>query len=102
MDVLMRDYSGYQLVSVMTIIKYCHRLIVRTYWFHDISGDVMGPSLTGLEGLLRLPTGCGEQNMVKFAPNIFIMQYLSSTNQLTSNIKTKAIGFLRTGNPQNR
>ena len=58
----------------------------------------MGPSLSGLEGLLRLPTGCGEQNMVLFAPNIFVMQYLNSTNQLTNDIKTKAEGFLRTGN----
>lgn len=57
----------------------------------------MGPSLSGLEGLLRLPTGCGEQNMVKFAPNIYIMQYLKSTNQLTGSVGDKAKGFLRTG-----
>jgi hypothetical protein len=61
------------------------------------AGDLMGPSLTGLEGLLRLPTGCGEQNMVKFAPNIFIMQYLNSTRQLAGEIQDKAVGFLRTG-----
>ena len=58
----------------------------------------MGPSLSGLEGLLRLPTGCGEQNMVKFAPNIFVMQYLNSTKQLTDEVHNKAVGFLRTGN----
>ncbi|KAK3727995.1 hypothetical protein QZH41_015943 [Actinostola sp. cb2023] len=63
----------------------------------SVIGDLMGPSLTGLEGLLRLPTGCGEQNMVKFAPNIFIMQYLNITNQLTGDTQTKAVGFLRTG-----
>ena len=27
-------------------------------------GDVLGPALDGLDDLLRLPTGCGEQNMV--------------------------------------
>ncbi|KAK3727994.1 hypothetical protein QZH41_015942, partial [Actinostola sp. cb2023] len=63
----------------------------------SVIGDLMGPSLAGLEGLLRLPTGCGEQNMVKFAPNIFIMQYLNITNQLTGDTQTKAVGFLRTG-----
>ncbi|KAK3735720.1 hypothetical protein QZH41_010157, partial [Actinostola sp. cb2023] len=48
-------------------------------------------------GLLDLPVGCGEQNMVNFAPNIFIMQYLNSTNQNTDEIHTKAVvGFLRT------
>ncbi|KAK3727992.1 hypothetical protein QZH41_015940, partial [Actinostola sp. cb2023] len=61
------------------------------------SGDVMGPSLAGLEGLLDLPVGCGEQNMVNFAANIFVMQYLNSTNQTTDEIYTKAVGFLRTG-----
>jgi len=62
-----------------------------------LSGDVMGPSLTGLAGLLDLPVGCGEQNMVNFAPNIFVMQYLNSTNQNTDEIHTKAVDFLRTG-----
>lgn len=57
----------------------------------------MGPSLAGLESLLRLPTGCGEQNMLKFSPNIFIMDYLTSTNQLTDDVKDKALGFLKTG-----
>ncbi|EDO33393.1 predicted protein, partial [Nematostella vectensis] len=60
-------------------------------------GDLMGPSLSGLDGLLRLPTGCGEQNMVKFAPNIFVMQYLNSTRQMTDDVSTKAVGYLRTG-----
>lgn len=57
----------------------------------------MGPSLSGLEGLLKLPTGCGEQNMVKFAPNIYVMQYLNNTKQLKGDVKDKAVGFLRTG-----
>nr|BAJ05271.1 alpha-2-macroglobulin [Diadumene lineata] len=60
-------------------------------------GDLMGPSLSGLEGLLKLPTGCGEQNMVKFAPNIYVMQYLNATKQITEEVEDKAVGFLRTG-----
>lgn len=61
------------------------------------TGDVMGPSLSGLEKLLRLPTGCGEQNMLKFSPNIFVMDYLTATNQLNDEIKQKALNFLKTG-----
>ena len=57
----------------------------------------MGPSLSGLDSLLKLPTGCGEQNMLKFAPNIFVMQYLTATNQLNGEIKDKAVGFMKTG-----
>lgn len=30
----------------------------------DVIGDIMGPVLANLEGLVRMPYGCGEQNMV--------------------------------------
>jgi hypothetical protein len=57
----------------------------------------MGSALSDLDKLLTLPTGCGEQNMLKFAPNIYVMEYLLKTNQLTDKIKEKATGFLQTG-----
>uniref|UniRef100_UPI00398F19C1 alpha-2-macroglobulin-P n=1 Tax=Pristiophorus japonicus TaxID=55135 RepID=UPI00398F19C1 len=62
-----------------------------------VLGDIMGSAMENLDGLLRLPTGCGEQNMVKFAPNIYIQRYLEQTHQLTSKIQSKATGFLKTG-----
>ncbi len=60
-------------------------------------GDLMGPALSGLDHLVRLPTGCGEQNMLNFAPNIFILQYLTHTKQLTPAIETKTLEYMRTG-----
>lgn len=57
----------------------------------------MGPALSSLDELLRLPVGCGEQNMILFAPNIYVLEYLSNTDQLTSSVRDKAIGFMRTG-----
>ncbi|KAM6309766.1 alpha-2-macroglobulin-like protein 1 [Podargus strigoides] len=63
----------------------------------SVIGDIMGPALQNLDRLLELPFGCGEQNMVQFAPNIFILQYLNKTKQLDSEIKDKALKFLRTG-----
>lgn len=57
----------------------------------------MGPSLQGLDSLLRLPTGCGEQTMLSFAPNIYVLQYLTSTDQLTPEMNEKALGFLTKG-----
>ena len=60
-------------------------------------GDVMGTSLSGLDKLLAIPTGCGEQNMIKFAPNIFVLQYLESTNQAAPSITNKALGYMRIG-----
>ncbi|NXF85607.1 A2ML1 protein, partial [Eubucco bourcierii] len=60
-------------------------------------GDIMGPALQNLDRLLQMPFGCGEQNMVQFAPNIFILQYLNKTKQLNTEIEDKALEFLRKG-----
>ncbi|XP_010179781.1 PREDICTED: alpha-2-macroglobulin-like protein 1, partial [Mesitornis unicolor] len=63
----------------------------------SVIGDIMGPALQNLDRLLELPFGCGEQNMVQFAPNIFILQYLNKTKQLDPEIEAKALKFLKTG-----
>ncbi|NWT28572.1 A2ML1 protein, partial [Cardinalis cardinalis] len=63
----------------------------------SVIGDIMGPALQNLDQLLSMPFGCGEQNMVQFAPNIFILQYLNKTKQLNPEIKAKALTFLTTG-----
>lgn len=57
----------------------------------------MGRALKNLDGLLRMPHGCGEQNMALLAPNIYILQYLETTKQLTPAVREKAVGFLRSG-----
>ncbi len=62
-----------------------------------ISGDIMGSVLTNLDSILKMPTGCGEQNMIKFAPNIYVLDYLTNTNQLTTEIEDKALEYLRIG-----
>ncbi|NXB72750.1 A2ML1 protein, partial [Donacobius atricapilla] len=63
----------------------------------SVIGDIMGPALQNLDQLLSMPFGCGEQNMVQFAPNIFILQYLNKTKQLNPEIKDKALRFLTIG-----
>ncbi|KAG9469673.1 hypothetical protein GDO78_019950 [Eleutherodactylus coqui] len=63
----------------------------------SVIGDLMGTAMQNLDQLLAMPYGCGEQNMVLFAPNIFILQYLEKTNQLNSEIKNKATKFLESG-----
>lgn len=57
----------------------------------------MGRALKNLDGLLRMPYGCGEQNMALLAPNIYILQYLEKTKQLTPAVREKAVEFLRSG-----
>ncbi|KAB7500273.1 Ovostatin-like protein [Armadillidium nasatum] len=65
--------------------------------FVAVVGDLMGPTLDNLGDLVKMPYGCGEQNMINFAPNIFVMQYLDSTDQNTEVIAAKAIGFMKAG-----
>ncbi|XP_014459063.1 alpha-2-macroglobulin-like protein 1 [Alligator mississippiensis] len=62
-----------------------------------VLGDMMGTALQNIDHLLAMPYGCGEQNMVRFAPNIYIQQYLEKSGQLTPEIRDKAQGFLRSG-----
>ncbi|KAM6093788.1 alpha-2-macroglobulin-like protein 1 [Chlamydotis macqueenii] len=65
--------------------------------FISISGDLMGMALQNLDRLVKMPLGCGEQNMVLFAPIVYILQYLEKTRQLTPEIKERATGFLHNG-----
>uniref|UniRef100_A0A669D255 Alpha-2-macroglobulin domain-containing protein n=1 Tax=Oreochromis niloticus TaxID=8128 RepID=A0A669D255_ORENI len=65
--------------------------------FVSVLGDILGRALKNLDGLLRMPYGCGEQNMALLAPNIYILQYLKGTQQLTPAIMEKATNFLTSG-----
>ncbi|XP_059169319.1 CD109 antigen-like isoform X2 [Physella acuta] len=60
-------------------------------------GDLMGPTIAGLDSLLQMPTGCGEQTMLGLAPDVYVTDYLESVNQLNGDVKTKAIGFMESG-----
>ena len=59
----------------------------------------MGPVAKNLDNLLRLPTGCGEQTMTSFAPDVFVYNYLENTNQLTTEVKEKALMYMQKGIP---
>ncbi|XP_045580457.1 alpha-2-macroglobulin isoform X1 [Salmo salar] len=63
----------------------------------SVLGDVLGRALKNLDGLLQMPYGCGEQNMALLAPNIYILEYLRNTDQLTPAIRDKANKFLTSG-----
>ncbi|KAK1802118.1 hypothetical protein P4O66_004459 [Electrophorus voltai] len=62
--------------------------------FISVPGDLMGRALQNLDNLLAMPYGCSEQNMLLFAPKIFILGYLESSGQLTPAIRSKATSFL--------
>ncbi|XP_036269992.1 CD109 antigen [Pipistrellus kuhlii] len=62
-----------------------------------VVGDILGPSIHGLTSLIQMPYGCGEQNMISFAPNIYVLDYLTKKKQLTESLKEKALSFMRQG-----
>ncbi|XP_078262106.1 CD109 antigen-like [Rhinoraja longicauda] len=62
-----------------------------------VIGDILGPSINGLEDLLQMPYGCGEQNMIRFAPNIYILQYLTAVNHVTEEMEAKAMSYMIQG-----
>uniref|UniRef100_A0A8C1EJF4 CD109 molecule n=1 Tax=Cyprinus carpio carpio TaxID=630221 RepID=A0A8C1EJF4_CYPCA len=57
-------------------------------------GDILGPSIDNLDSLVEMPYGCGEQNMIHFAPNIYVLQYMRSTKQSDEQTRNKAMSSM--------
>ena len=53
--------------------------------------------INNVGSLIQMPYGCGEQNMVKFVPNIFVLEYLKQTGQGTIEQKANALKFMKKG-----
>lgn len=53
--------------------------------------------MNGLETLVSMPHGCGEQLMVSTAPNVFILKSLRSTGLLTKETEDKCKKYLLAG-----
>ena len=62
-----------------------------------ITGSYLSQTLEGLENLLRMPFGCGEQNMILLAPNVFVARYLQETGQLKPEVMARAEHLMTTG-----
>ncbi|MFC1946524.1 alpha-2-macroglobulin family protein [Chloroflexota bacterium] len=67
----------------------------RTYI--TFTSSYLTQTIDGLEGLLQMPFGCGEQNMIVFAPDVFITKYLRESGQLKPEIMAKAEKLMITG-----
>nr|KAG5706244.1 hypothetical protein BaRGS_019571 [Batillaria attramentaria] len=62
-----------------------------------ITGDILGPIVENLDDLLKASYGCGEQNMVQFAPNTYVINYLRQTDQLTPELLAKSRRLMISG-----
>ena len=65
--------------------------------FVNLSGSYVAQTLDGLENLLQMPYGCGEQNMILFAPNIYVARYLEATGQVKPEVMARAEFLMTTG-----
>ncbi len=62
-----------------------------------LTGSYLTQAIEGLEKLLQMPFGCGEQNMILLAPNIYVTAYLKETGQLKPEIMAKGEKLMITG-----
>ncbi|MFC1865294.1 alpha-2-macroglobulin family protein [Chloroflexota bacterium] len=62
-----------------------------------ITSSFLTQTIEGLEGLIQMPFGCGEQNMIVFAPDVYITKYLKESGQLKPEIMAKAEKLMITG-----
>ncbi|TKS86408.1 CD109 antigen 150 kDa TGF-beta-1-binding protein C3 and PZP-like alpha-2-macroglobulin domain-containing protein 7 [Collichthys lucidus] len=60
-------------------------------------GDILALSMNKLDSLVQMPLGCGEQNMIHFAPSVYVLQYLDKSNQDNKEIRSRALGYMMEG-----
>jgi CD109 antigen len=65
--------------------------------FITVTSSFLTQTIDGLEALLQMPFGCGEQNMIVFAPDVYITKYLQESGQLKPEIMAKAEKLMITG-----
>ncbi len=65
--------------------------------FLALTPSLVGQSMQGVDDLLEMPYGCGEQNMIFLAPDIEILKYLREIGELSPEIRITAEHFINTG-----
>ncbi|EDW89707.1 CD109 antigen [Drosophila yakuba] len=64
----------------------------------QVGGNSQAPQLEHLDGLVRAPHGCGEQNMFNFVPSILALSYLEASNRSDqANLANSAKSYVEIG-----
>ena len=66
-----------------TAIEDASKLFVKVY------PGVLSQVVEGLEGMMRMPTGCFEQTLSSAYPNVALHQYLKESGQLTKETEAR-------------
>ncbi|XP_058980585.1 CD109 antigen [Musca domestica] len=67
------------------------------YLEFTVVGDILGPTIKNIDQLIRMPYGCGEQNMMNFVPNILVVKYLNAIGRDMPGLMEKAKKYMETG-----
>ncbi|XP_044316072.1 CD109 antigen-like [Drosophila rhopaloa] len=62
-----------------------------------VAKTIQAPQLDNLNGLVRAPFGCGEQNMMNFVPNVLVLGYLENRKNKNPALSAQAKTYLETG-----
>ncbi len=64
-----------------------------------VTGDIMAPAMANLDKLVKMPYGCGEQNMISMVPNIYVVDYLEGTgaDKAKAKLIEKAKKYMKKG-----
>ncbi|OAF71020.1 Alpha-1-M, partial [Intoshia linei] len=65
--------------------------------FLTMKKGAMLSDVDSIEKMLKLPRGCGEQNMLYSSVAVAVLNYLDKINQLDSSTKKKAINYIKHG-----
>lgn len=63
----------------------------------SVTPSIASKVISGLDKLLNMPFGCGEQNMIYMAPDVQVLRYFDATDQASPEIRAKAESLIQTG-----
>lgn len=59
--------------------------------------SIVAQTISGVDDLLGMPYGCGEQNMMLFSTDVEVLRYLKATGQQNPELQAKALTYITTG-----
>ena len=57
----------------------------------------MSKLINNMGHLIKMPYGCGEQNMINFVPNILVLEYFEHTGLGSDSQRANALNFMQVG-----
>ncbi|MDK2911071.1 MAG: antigen [Methanolobus sp.] len=63
----------------------------------SFSPSIVAQTINGVDDLLGMPYGCGEQNMMLFSTDVEVLRYLEASGQDNPQVKAKAEMYIVTG-----